>query len=154
MQTGIKPRTDHPEKPLVDYTLGENSWYYLEKMTALCKENGIRLVLIKAPTNSPVWWDEWDAQVEQYAQENDLLYINFLDHEEEIGIDWEHDTYDAGLHLNVYGAEKLSRYFGQILVDECGVTDRRSETELTEIWAEKVKKYYDRKAAMEAAGNA
>lgn len=153
MQTGVKPRTDHPEKPLVDYTLGENSWYYLEKMTALCKENGIRLVLIKAPTNSPIWWDEWDAQVAQYAQENDLLYINFLEHEDAIGIDWEHDTYDAGLHLNVYGAEKLSRYFGKILAEECGIADRRNESDTAALWAKKVKIYYDRKAAMEAAEN-
>ena len=154
MQTGVKPRTDHPEKPLVDYTLGENSWYYLEKMTQLCKENGIELILIKAPTNSPIWWDEWDAQVEKYAQENELMYINFLDCENEIGIDWEKDTYDAGLHLNVYGAEKLSKYFGKILAEECQITDRRTEQDTANVWAEKVKTYYDRKAAMEAAENA
>ena len=151
MQVGVKPRTDHPEKPLVDYTLGDNSWYYLEKMTQLCKDNGIQLVLVKAPTNSPIWWDEWDAQVEAYAQENDLLYINFLDHEEAIGIDWEKDTYDAGLHLNVYGAEKLSKYFGQILVDQCGITSRKDDPETGKIWNEKVTTYYNRKAALEAA---
>ena len=152
MQTGVKPMTTaHAEKPLVDYTLGENSWYYLEKMAQLCKENGVELVLVKAPTHSPVWWDEWDAQVKQYAQENDLKYINFLEHEEAIGIDWNTDTYDTGLHLNVYGAEKLSKYFGKMLSEECGITDRRSEPETAVLWAEKVNTYNERKAAMEAA---
>lgn len=152
MQTGIKPMTTpHAEKPLVDYTLGENSWYYLDKMTQLCKENGVELVLVKAPTHSPVWWDEWDDQVAQYAQENGLKYYNFLEHEQAIGIDWSTDTYDTGLHLNVYGAEKLSSYFGKLLVDDCGIADRRSEPEVAALWAEKVKTYNERKAAMEAA---
>ena len=152
MQTGIKPMTDpHVEKPLVDYTLGENSYYYLDKMTQLCKENGIQLVLIKAPTHSPVWWDEWDKQVEDYAQKNDLLYINFLDHEDAIGIDWNVDTYDTGLHLNVYGAEKLSAYFGQILRDDCGVSDRRDDPQISSDWQAKVTAYNARKAMLEAA---
>lgn len=152
MQTGIKPVTgEHPERPLADYTFGENSYYYLDKMVELCKAKGTQLVLIKAPTLSPIWWDEWDAQMETYAEEHDLLYINFLDHQDEIGIDWNTDTYDTGFHLNVYGAEKLSDYFGKILQEECGVTDRRNETELAEIWQEKVKIYYERKAKMEAA---
>lgn len=150
MQTGVKPFTDeHAERPLADYTLGENSWYYLDKMTKLCKEKGTQLVLIKAPALSPVWWDEWDAQVEKYAKENDLLYINMLDHQEEIGIDWSTDTYDTGLHLNVYGAEKASRWFGKILQEQCGVTDRRNDAELSDIWAKKVATYKERKEIKE-----
>ena len=151
MKTNIVPVTDeHVERPLVDYTFGENSYYYLDKMVELCEANGVELVLIKAPSLSPVWWDEWDAQMEAYAAEHDLLYINFLDYQEEIGIDWNTDTYDTGLHLNVYGAEKLSRYFGQILADECGLEDRRGEAELSAVWAEKCETYYERKARLEA----
>ena len=45
-----------------------------------------------------------------YAKKNDLLYVNFLDSIEEIGLDFNHDTYDRGLHLNLSGAEKLSHY--------------------------------------------
>ena len=150
MQVGIKPLQDeHVEKPLADYTLGENSWYYLEKMTQLCKENGTQLVLIKAPALSPVWWDEWDVQVESYAKENDLLYINMLDYQEEIGIDWSVDTYDTGLHLNVYGAEKASRWFGKVLQEQCNVADRRSDAAISAAWAEKCQTYHERKARLE-----
>ena len=151
MKTNVVPVTDaHVEKPLVDYTFGENSYYYLDKMVELCEANGVELVLIKAPSLSPVWWDQWDAQMEQYAAEHGLLYINFLEHQEEIGIDWNTDTYDTGLHLNVYGAEKLSRYFGKTLAEECGLEDRRSEEALSEVWAEKCRIYYERKARLEA----
>ena len=151
MQTGVKPLGDiTPEKPLVDYRLGENSWYYLDKMVQLCKEKGTQLVLIKAPALSPYWWPQWDEQVAAYAEENDLLYINMLEHQEQMGIDWSTDTYDAGLHLNVYGAEKAARWFGKVLQEQCGVSDRRGDSELSALWATKVQTYRDRKAALEA----
>lgn len=151
MQVGVKPLQDeHVERPLVDYNFGENSWYYLDKMVQLCKENGTQLVLIKAPALSPVWWDQWDAQIEEYAAENDLLYINMLDYQEEIGIDWQTDTYDTGLHLNVYGAEKAAAWFGKILQEDCGVPDRRNDEKISALWAEKAATYHARKAALEA----
>lgn len=146
MQTGVKPLTDaYASPPIADYTLGENSWYYLDKMVQLCREHDVELVLIKAPTLYPVWWWEWDAQVALYAQENDLRYINMLEYEEEIGIDWNTDTYDAGFHLNVWGAEKTATWFGRILSTECGVPDRREDTGISAKWAEKAEVYHARK---------
>ena len=85
----------------------------------------------------------------QYAKENDLLYINMLDYQEEIGIDWSVDTYDTGLHLNVYGAEKASRWFGKVLQEQCGVADRRSDAAISTAWAEKCQTYHERKARLE-----
>lgn len=151
MQTGVKPLTDtHVERPLVDYSFGENSWYYLDKMVELCKENGMQLVLIKAPALYPVWWEQWDEQIEAYATEHGLLYINMLDYQEEIGIDWTTDTYDTGLHLNVYGAEKAASWFGQILSGQCGVPDRRGEEKTSALWEQKAQTYYARKALLES----
>ena len=151
MQTGVKPyTTEHAQPPLVDYTFGENSYYYLDKMVELCQSHGTQLVLIKAPSLYPKWWDQWDQQMKDYAEEHGLLYINLLECQEEIGIDWSTDTYDEGLHLNVYGAEKLASYFGEILVEQCGVADHRGDAEVSAIWADKVKTYYARKAALEA----
>lgn len=151
MQAGIKPvEGEHVEPPLADYTLGENSWYYLDKMESLCREKGIQLILIKAPTLYPIWWDQWDEQVKAYAKEKGLMYLNFLECQEEVGIDWNRDTYDTGLHLNVYGAEKLTDYFGQILSRDCGLPDRRGDAALDTLWAEKSRRYYEEKKILEA----
>lgn len=151
MQTGVKPLGDpHVEKPLADYSFGENSWYYLDKMVELCKSKGVQLVLIKAPALSPVWWPQWDEQMETYAAENDLLYINMLEHQEEMGLDWSTDTYDTGLHLNVYGAEKAADWFGKVLQEQCQVPDHRNDPQTSALWAKKSEAYHDRKAAMEA----
>ncbi len=150
MQVGVKPLEDeHVERPLVDYSFGENSWYYLDKMVQLCKENDTQLVLIKAPALSPVWWDQWDAQIEEYAKKNDLLYINMQDYQDEIGIDWSTDTYDTGLHLNVYGAEKAANWFGNVLRQQCQVPDRRNDAQIADSWAEKCQTYHKRKEILE-----
>jgi hypothetical protein len=122
---------------------------YLDMMRELCEKHGTELVLIKAPSLSPVWWDQWDKQIEEYAEKYDLTYWNFLDYQEEIGIDWNTDTYDTGLHLNVYGAEKMSRFFGQLLVDTFDLPDRRSDEALSADWAEKVATYNERKTTLE-----
>lgn len=150
MQTGVKPYTDpYAERPLSDYTFGENSYYYLDKMVELCREKGVELILIKAPSLSPVWWDEWDKQMVDYADKNGLKYYNLLEKSQEIGIDWQTDTYDAGLHLNVYGAEKLSSYFGKILSQKHNISDRRNDKDIRQLWNKKCEVYHDRKTALE-----
>ena len=135
MRADIKPVTGTPTAPVLkDYSFSENSYKYLDMMVELCKENDIQLVLMKAPSIYPYWYDEWDEAMTEYAKENDLLYVNFLDHIEDIGIDFEKDTYDGGLHLNVYGAEKLADYFGNILVENFEFTDYTSNKSVKEHW--------------------
>ncbi len=142
MRVDVKAAENVPEgKPLADYQFGENSYYYLDKLTQLCKENDVELVLVKAPTLYPYWYEQWDQQIVDYAEKNDLTYINFLDYQDEMGIDWSTDTYDGGLHLNLEGAEKMSDYFGQILVDDFGVPDRRGEAELDDYWNGVIERY-------------
>lgn len=131
---------------LADYQFGESSYKYLDMITDLCKENDIELVLIKAPSLSPYWYDEWDAQMVDYAVEHDLQYINFLEYQDEIGIDWNTDTYDRGLHLNIKGAEKLADYFGKILVDTYDFTDYSEDEAVVKDWEEKVRFYEEMKA--------
>ena len=155
MQTGIVPMTQEGEegRELVDYTLPESSMEYLEKMRKLCEENGSELVLIKAPTNSwGYWWyDEWEEQIVEYATDKELAYYNFIPLCEEIGIDWSVDTYDAGMHLNVYGAEKMSVYFGKILTENHGVESQKGNDELSAKWNEHLRIYNERKKNMEGS---
>ena len=139
---------DVPEgKPLADYRFGEKAWKYLDMMAELCEERGIQLILIKAPSLYPYWYPQWEEQVEAYAAKKGLPYINFLDLQGETGIDYTTDTYDGGLHMNLSGAEKLSRYMGRYLMDEAGIPDRRGEAELAGRWAEKLDAYKAEKRA-------
>ena len=155
MQTGIVSADTEAEftpELLIDYTLPTTAMEYLDRMRTLCAEHGIELILIKAPTNfwRYHWYDEWDEQVTAYADRHGLAYYNLIPKADEIGLDMTTDTYDAGAHLNVYGAEKLTRYFGQILQNTHEIPDQRVNSHACVVWAERVQAYYDRKAAMEA----
>ena len=148
MRVDTKPVEYLPDPiPLADYSYAEIDWEYLDKIRDCCKDHGITLILIKSASCYPYWFPEWDQQIRDYAAENDLTYVNFLEHQEETGIDYSTDTYDAGLHLNLSGAEKSSRYFGKLLLQQKGITDRLTDTELTKKWDEKIAFYEEMKAS-------
>ncbi len=60
------------------FVFGENAMGYLARMKKLCDDNGVELILVKAPT-LPYWYPQWDEQVVTFAKENNLTYINFID---------------------------------------------------------------------------
>ena len=142
MRADVKAATGFPDPmPLADYTLGENAMKYLEMMADLCDARGVELILIKAPLEYPHWYDEWDEQIVDFAEDRDLKYLNLIPLQEEIGLDMTKDTYDAGLHLNVFGAEKLSRYLGRWLKDNITLPDRRDDEKYSAVWSEKTRLY-------------
>ena len=58
MRVDVKPAENVPEgRILADYQFGENACGYLDKMTELCRENDIQLVLVKAPSLYPYWYE-------------------------------------------------------------------------------------------------
>lgn len=146
MRVDVKPAENVPEgRILADYSFGDNVYAYLDKMTQLCQENDIQLILIKAPSLYPYWYDQWEEQIEDYAAAHDLLYVNFLELIEETGVDFTTDTYDAGLHMNLSGAEKITRYLGEVLRTQAGLSDRRGEAHLSQVWEEKLAAYEQEK---------
>lgn len=148
MRVDVRPAENVPTgKPLPDYGFGERAWKYLDMMEALCRDRGIALILIKAPSLYPYWYPQWEEQVEEYAAEKGLPYLNFLELQEETGVDYTTDTYDGGLHMNLSGAEKLSRYMGRYLTEQAGLPDRRGEADLAAVWREKTAAYEAEKQA-------
>ncbi|MBQ4282548.1 MAG: SGNH/GDSL hydrolase family protein [Lachnospira sp.] len=146
MQVGVRPLTTKPRVPvLADSEFDKENVEYLQKAADLCKEKGIKLVLLKAPSVFPHWYDEYDEQVEKFAKDNDLLYINAIEENEIIGIDYSTDTFDYGQHLNVQGAEKFSKYLGKVLDKEYNLADHRNDDNIAKDWNEVSKRYYEEK---------
>ena len=131
-----------PMMPLIDREFGENAMYYLDQIRILCDQNNIELLLVRAPIEYG-WYEQWDQNIENYAAQYGLTYINFCDYTEEIGLDMSQDTYDGGFHLNLYGAEKLSVYFGQYLVDNYDLTDYRTVPEVAAEYEKDIQFYND-----------
>ena len=118
-------------------------------MRELCEKNGIQLILMKAPSLSPVWYDSENEQILDYAKRYNLPYINFYDLLEETGIDYETDTYDGGLHMNLSGADKVSQYLGNVLTTQYGIEDHRSDAEISKVYDRKYQFYEDMIAAQQ-----
>lgn len=114
----VKPLENLPmKKKLSNYNFSEKNIEYLELLVKLCKDNDIKLLLVKAPSVYPYWYDEYDDFIKSYAKKNEVDYLNLLDYVEEMKIDYKTDTYDGGLHLNLDGAIKNSRFFSEYLVN-------------------------------------
>ena len=142
MNKEIKPVGKLPTKRVqADYSFGQICYDYLDQMRRLCEEKGVELILIKAPSVYPYWYDEYDRQIQDYADRHGLQFYNFLDHAEEMGIDYALDTYDGGLHLNLTGATKLSAWFAQVLAEDHGIPDHRNDPEIAKVYEEKLRLY-------------
>jgi len=107
---------------LYDPQLSRINVLYFEKIVQLCNEKGIALQLIKCPSiGNPVgdqdrkpWTWQLHAMMEKLTQARGVPFLDLL-YDEELGIDWQNDTFDAGMHLNVRGAKKVSHYLGGYL---------------------------------------
>lgn len=142
LNQSVKPMGQFPAKRPGKHPFPEENWEYLEKMTALCAEKGVQLILIKSPSQYPYWYDDQDAAIAAYATENGHGYYNFAAiAETEIGIDFQTETYDGGLHLNHSGAVKMSRYFARLLQEDYAIADHRSDASVAAVYDEKLKKY-------------
>ena len=91
--------------------------------------------------------DTWESQILEYASKYDLDYINFLNLVDEIGIDYNTDTYDQGLHMNLSGAEKCADYLGKFLSETYGLKDLRSDKTICSDWENKTIFYENMKKA-------
>lgn len=109
---------------------------YLDKITDLCKQEGISLVLTNVPS-VVISVEKYNA-LQRYANEHDLLFLDFNEKAlaEEIGFCYPTDSAD-GAHLNLWGAQKVTDYIGQILTDRYDVAAVSDEQ-----W-ESTKSYYE-----------
>lgn len=95
----------------------------LDKMVALCEEKGVKIIFCYTPTLRDYYFND---AVRQYAQEHNCDYINIQEHLTEADLLGTDNMVDS-VHLSDVGAERLSRYFGSLLIDKYGIHDRRGE---------------------------
>lgn len=122
---------------------------YLDKMRKLCEKEGIKLLLVKAPSLAPQWYEGQNQQVLDYAEKYGLDYVNFYELLKETGIDYETDSYDGGLHMNYSGARKLSRYLGRYLKRHMKWEDHRDDANLSKVYEEKLRFQEEMKEAQQ-----
>lgn len=98
----------------------------LREIVRLCKKKKASLLWISIP--SPVNWNyESHNAVQSLAEAWDIPYLDMNLLENEIAIDWQTETKDAGDHMNCFGAVKVSSWLGRYLKQEYDLTDHRDD---------------------------
>ncbi len=99
---------------------------YMEKIGELCRAKNVKLLLLGTP--SPVNYNyRRHNSVRTYATEHSLEYLDLNLKLGEVGIDWKTDSLDKGDHLNLSGAQKVTKYLGEYLKSEYELPDHRGE---------------------------
>lgn len=110
-----------------------------EEVVKICKEKGITLYLVELP-NKVRWNYAKFNTATDYANKYGLEFTDFTQHEKQIGIDWENDTWDKGDHLNYFGVTKLNSYIGKILDEKYDLPDRRNDEKYA-FWKDDYERY-------------
>lgn len=140
------PQAETTEYPFVDdgqtTTVEESHLKWLEKIIELCQAEGQPLLLVKVPGKA----EGWSAQVANtVSQVCDSYGESLLDLDrrlDETGVDMQLHTLDGSAHLNMYGAQVLSRWLGGYLRQNYDIPDRRGQEEYDQLWQPVLESYH------------
>ena len=110
------------DAPLYAPFIHEKNAKYVKMMKQLCDDAGIEFVLFKVPAiGNPQYlsgaWTRIKSNIaKEYAANNSISFIDLL-YDYDVGINWLTDTVDWGNHLNHQGAEKISSFLGQYMMN-------------------------------------
>ena len=129
----LRMKSAHSDK------FGETSMKIFENIRAICEENNVRLICVKAPT--AIYWSyEKSEATRKYMAEQGIDYVDFAFGDTGVTYDWYEDTCDKGLHVNYVGAKKTTEYLGKYLSQLNILTDHRGDPAYR-IWDEKYEEY-------------
>ena len=119
---------------------------YMNRIAALCQENDINLVLLKAPMDG--WSYTKNANVQALADRYGALYLdyNLAENREAINFDPATDFHYNQWHLRVTGADKMTTHMGAILDEMFDLPDHRGDAAYA-IWDEDLEEYNELKRA-------
>ena len=97
---------------------------YLDKIAALCEQNDTKLILIATPFLFDTIGKYNTTQ--QYADKHGIAYYDLNESSlcySQLNYSFEIDNVDA-LHANAWGAQEITIFVGNLLIDEYGVEPR------------------------------
>lgn len=107
-------------------TIGEENKKWIDDLKQLSEEEDFELIMFFAPTSLNARDQKVLNGVADYLDKQEIAFVNFNHLVEETGLDVNADFSD-NTHLNTYGAEKITSYFGEYLVENYEFTDHRGD---------------------------
>ena len=99
---------------------------YLDRIVALCEEEGIELILTMAPST----FQDVNKYcfLTEYAMINDIQYVDYNEENVyvESGLDFFYDCHDDA-HCNFNGALKVTDYIGEIIYEKIGASSKDAQ---------------------------
>lgn len=98
----------------------------LTDLLEYCKSKNLHVLFVVAP------YQEKDIQRKIYNYTSDRIksygfdFVNFNDYYSQIGIDFSTDFYNND-HLNIFGAEKYTKFLAKYITDNYKIPDRRDD---------------------------
>lgn len=144
---------ENPGIPAQGTAIPEVNLEYLDKIIALCEENGAEFMMFAAPFGVETDMERYDRRqglnltLEQLLQEKEIPFLFYQRDYPEV-TDFTVDFRDK-THLNTAGAVKLTHHLGGILKEQYSLEDHRQD-KAYEMWNEDLQKYEaERQNAME-----
>lgn len=119
--------------------LKDENLQILLDMKELAEKNGARFLILMAPCTMDEAQQSRFYALHAFAQENGIELLDLNVAQEGLELDALTDFYDAG-HLNVSGAEKVSAFLGEYLLEQ-GLA-QTNELDDTHLWEEDLAIYY------------
>ncbi len=126
MEEGVEQDTD--------FAIDNNAAYYFDQMIELCRQKDITFVMMKTPVG--IWdWNKHNM-IQAYADAAGVAFVDFNLPSVRNAIDFQagEDFCDEGRHPNITGAQKMSRYLGRYLQENCALEDRRDDEAYAQWW--------------------
>ena len=121
--------------------INEMSRKYVPMIQDLCRDRGIRLIIIKSPNYARWGYDDTHTKiVRDFAEELDIPFVDFMADENN-----NFELYDYGEHtgrLNIYGMKKLSDTLGAYITGTLGLSPTELSDEDRAKWDECVERLY------------
>lgn len=106
--------------------LSEKNKEWLDGLIALSNEQDFELVIFVAPFAASLEDQKILNGAEAYLEEKNIRFLDFNKLVQELGLDYSTDFTDA-FHTNYLGADKITAYMGEYLLDIQDFTDHRGD---------------------------
>lgn len=129
---GSKIIETREEDFLYSTKIPEKNLNWLLRIKDICDKNNIQLLAIKVPVvywpqvNPSAWTNEKYKRIRSLCNKYGIPYFDIL-YDANINIDYEKDSHDGGIHLNLYGGQKISACLGDYLINQYDLSNESND---------------------------
>ena len=114
---------------------------WIDRIHDLASSHNAQLLLLVAPYEvSGQTSHKMAKSLHVYAKSRGIPFLDMNQRFEELGLDCKKDFYDFG-HLNVYGADKATKYIGDYLRNRCRIEPAKIDAAQKAMWEKDAVRY-------------